>query len=122
MSKRPRKYIALYERLAAALALLLPAAERDELRSARAPARQVIARFAFDHNVLHALGGADAWWNLTPMLREQHVEKSRRDTAVAAKVKRVERAHRDFMRRLLRPRRRRRPPSRWPRRRFARAR
>jgi hypothetical protein len=28
------------------------------------PARQVVALFELHHNVLHAFGGADLWWNL----------------------------------------------------------
>ena len=68
--KRKRKYIKLREQLAAALSMLLPQVQRDELRSKKAPAKTVIALFSPDHSVLHALGGSDRWWNLTPMLRE----------------------------------------------------
>ena len=101
--KRARKHIPLREQLAAALSMLLPAPLRDELREQKAPARTVIALFSPDHNILFALGGPDKWWNLTPMLREPHKEKSRRDTSIVAKVKRVAPEHEDFRRRMLKP-------------------
>lgn len=113
--KRPRKYIPLREQLAAALSMLLPQAQRDELRAAKVPAQRVISLFSPDHGILHAMGGADVWWNLTPMLRAPHKDKSRRDTSIVAKVKRVSAAHEDFRRRVLtvekQPRDQR---SRWP--------
>jgi hypothetical protein len=101
--KRKRKYIKLREQLAAALSMLLPQVQRDELRSKKAPAKTVIALFSPDHSVLHALGGSDRWWNLTPMLREPHKEKSRNDTSTVAKVRRIDAKWNDFTRRLLSP-------------------
>lgn len=86
---RKRKHIPLTQQLAAALACLLPQEQRDELRRRKALALEVRALFQFDHCVLHAHGGSDAWDNLTPMLVAPHREKSRRDTAIAAKVKRL---------------------------------
>ncbi len=44
--------------------------------------------------MLHCMDGSDLWWNLSPRLRAEHAEKSRRDTAIAAKVKRLERQFR----------------------------
>ena len=99
--KRARKYIALREQLAAALSMLLPQGQRDELRAAKVPAKSVIALFSMDHNHLHALGGPDTWPNLTPMLRAVHKEKSRRDTSIIAKVRRLSPDHEDFRRRML---------------------
>jgi hypothetical protein len=90
MSRRKRKAIPLSERLASALACLLPQAQRDELRAAKVPAQQVIRLFSPDHIVLHCMDGEDRWFNLTPRLRAEHAEKSRRDTAIAAKVKRLQ--------------------------------
>lgn len=84
-----RKKIPLEQQLAAALACLLPQAQRDELRHARVPAKAVIRLFSPDHIWLHSLGGPDAWWNIDPKLRPVHAEKSRGDTAIAAKVKRL---------------------------------
>lgn len=89
VSKRKRAYIPLPERLAAALAMLLPADLRDVMREDRLPAKAVLQLFQFDHGVLHAHGGADKWWNLTPMTFAKHREKSRRDTSIVAKVDRI---------------------------------
>lgn len=101
--KRARKSISLREKLAAALSMLLPQEDRDALRAAKASAAKVIGLFQFDHVVLHAIGGSDDWPNLTPMLIAPHREKSRRDTSIVAKVKRVSREHEDFRARMLRP-------------------
>lgn len=84
-----RRKIPLGEQLAAALSMLLPQALRDEMRREKATAREVRELFQMDHNVLHSMGGSDLWWNLTPMLRELHREKSRGDTSIAAKSKRI---------------------------------
>jgi hypothetical protein len=102
-TKRPRKYVAIREKWAAALSMLLPQAQRDELRERRATAKEVIALFDQDHVVFHAIGGPDRWWNFTPMLRAPHKEKSRRDTSAIAKVRRLEAQHEDFRRRVLAP-------------------
>jgi len=68
----------------------LPQAERDDLRRRRVSAQSVIGLWEFDHVVLHAFGGADEWWNLDPKLKAVHREKSRRDTSIVAKTKRIE--------------------------------
>ena len=95
-----RKHIPLREQLAAALALLLPQATRDFMRSIRASASAVIREFEIDHNILHAHGGPDRWWNLTPMLKPYHREKSKRDISIAAKVKRLRQKRKRPRRRL----------------------
>jgi len=87
--KRKRKHIPLAEQLAAALSMLLPQALRDEMRRERATAKDVRALFQMDHVVLHAHGGSDKWHNLTPMVRALHREKSKGDTSIAAKSKRI---------------------------------
>jgi hypothetical protein len=94
--KRARKHIALREQLAAALSMLLPQAQRDELRDAKVPAKRVIALFEFHHVIFHAIGGSDRWFNLTPMLAEAHRERSGQDTATVAKVRRLARAQQRF--------------------------
>lgn len=99
--KRARKYIGLREQLAAALSMLLPQEQRDDLRARQVPAKTVIALFSPDHNILHALDGSDRWWNLTPMLREPHKQKSRRDTSIVAKVDRLTPAQAEFRRKVL---------------------
>jgi len=88
---RKRRYIPLSEKLAAALSMLLPQDTRDDLRRAKAPSWGIVRLFQFDHNILHAHGGSDRWWNLTPMLKPLHREKSKRDNTIAAKVKRIRR-------------------------------
>src|SRR5580692_9839748 len=86
---RKRKAIRKDEYLAAALACLLPQNRRDALRAAKVPAKEVIRLFSPDHIWLYSLGGPDLWWNLDPKLRPAHAEKSRGDTTIAAKVKRL---------------------------------
>lgn len=89
MSK-PRQYIPLAERLAAALADLLPQAERDALRARKVPASVVLRLFTPDHNILHAFGGSDSWWNLTMRRRGPELaSKDKADAKVAAKDKRL---------------------------------
>ena len=83
---RPRKYVAIREKWAAALSMLLPQAQRDELRERHATAKEVIGLFDQDHVIFHVIGGPDKWWNFTPMLRAPHRQKSRRDTSTVAKV------------------------------------
>lgn len=107
--KRPRAHIRADERVAAALAMLLPAEQRDALRAAKAPARAVLKLFQWDHHpILFALGGPDLWWNLVPRQVKEHREKSRGDTRIVAKVDRIierQAEHQDAMRRILAPRR-----------------
>lgn len=102
-TKRPRKYVAIREKWAAALSLLLPQDVRDNLRERKVPAKTVIALFDQDHVVLHAFDGPDRWWNFTPMLRAVHREKSRRDTSIVAKGDRLKAEHEEFRRRMLTP-------------------
>lgn len=89
--RRKRKHVNLTQKLAATLACLMPQAERDVLRAARAPAEVVLARFQFHHVVYHAppFNGSDKWWNLHPMPNKAHRERSGRDTSAIAKVKRL---------------------------------
>jgi hypothetical protein len=86
-----RKRIPLREQLAATLACLLPQEERDELRRAKVPASDVISRFEIDHIGLHCFEAPDRdkWFNLDPKPVAVHREKSRHDTTIAAKVKRL---------------------------------
>lgn len=89
MTRRKRKAIRKDDYLASALSLLLSYEERTALRRAKVPASAVLRMFSPDHIELHALGGSDAWHNLHPTLREPHKEKSKRDTSIVAKVKRI---------------------------------
>jgi hypothetical protein len=53
---------------------------------------QIISLFDFDHGILHGVEPIDDHWNLTPVFKAPHREKSRKDTSTVAKVKRLERA------------------------------
>ena len=111
-----RKYIPLRERYAAALACLLPQEDRDFFRRTHSPAASVIARFEIDHITLFAFGGRDKWWNLDPKLKPAHREKSRRDTSIVAKAKRIDHRWKAFTAAMAQGHK---PPqriSRWPKR------
>jgi hypothetical protein len=113
-----RKHIPLAEKLAATLACLLSQQERDAMRERKTTAAAVIRLFEFDHLVLHAMGGCDAWHNLDPKQVAHHRAKSRRDTGIAAKAKRIDRKWHEFMAAVAAGRK---PPprkSRWPKRRM----
>ncbi len=99
---RKRKHISLTEKLAAALVMhpSVPEDVRNLLREKMIPAEYILAQFEWDHNILHSLGGSDEWWNLTPMLKREHRIKSRRDTSIAAKVKRVSRKHSEHIQKM----------------------
>ena len=86
-----RRHIPLKSKLAAALACLLPQADRDYYRRHNTPADEILKLFEWDHIALCALGGSDLWWNLDPKSKAEHREKSRRDTSIVAKVKRIQR-------------------------------
>lgn len=95
MPRRKRKHISLKTKLAATLACLLPQSERDEMRREKVSADAVLRRFEFDHVVLHTHDGSDEWHNLTPMIRAEHREKSRKDAGIVAKMKRLCRAQKN---------------------------
>lgn len=74
-----------------------------------------LSLWQFDHGILHAIEVNDEFWNLTPRLISPHREKSRKDTSIVAKVKRISRANDAAVNRLLKrqggePA----PRSRWP--------
>lgn len=94
--RRKRAYIPLPEKLAAALACLLPQEHRDDLRGRKVPSSEVLSLFQFDHIALHALGGEDFWFNLDPRLVASHKEKSKRDTSIVAKAKRIDKKWTEF--------------------------
>jgi hypothetical protein len=118
-----RGHISLKTKLAAALLQMRRATPdgRWELivpheQAKRMTADEIIALFHFDHYPIpHAQGGPDEPWNLDPMLRPEHGEKTaKRDVPQIAKTKRLSREHEEFQRRLLTPRAERPPKkSRW---------
>lgn len=101
--RRKRGHVGLGQKLAAALACLLPAAQRDGLRERKVPAKQVIRLFTFDHLVLHAMDGSDLWWNLDPKLVAAHREKTKADVGIVAKVRRIAPQWNEFLRNMARP-------------------
>jgi hypothetical protein len=121
---RKREHIPIRELLASALADKLPDAECNELRAAKVPAENVIRLFTPDHNIRHAEGGADLWWNLTMRRRGAELKaKDNRDTSEVAKNDRIGAAERERLQRMAQrligpspfvdmPERTR--PSRWP--------
>lgn len=112
-----RKHISLTTKLASALLALghIPYEDAKEMTAA-----QIIALYHFDHGILHAFTQNDAFWNLTPRLIAEHRQKSRKDTGIVAKSKRITKKNEEFQRRLLaktngdKPQ----PVRRWPKRAF----
>lgn len=90
---RKRAHVSLKTKLAAALTCLLPQEQRDEMRYDKRSADDILRLFEWDHVVLWALNGSNHWSNLDPKLKDSHREKSRKDTAIVAKVKRIQRKH-----------------------------
>jgi hypothetical protein len=116
-----RAYIPYPQRLAAALACLLPQWQRDYLRRHKVDAGVVERLFHFHHIEAHANGGSSAWHNLHPMLIQLHHELTRKiDIPRIAKGKRIARKHEEFRRRILAKGQSTPPPSRWPKRSFRR--
>lgn len=52
-------------------------------------AEQLISLFHRDHGILHATDPINEHWNITWRLIPEHREKSKRDTAIVAKSKRI---------------------------------
>lgn len=97
MTKR-RRCFNKTERLAAAyIALGLVPEPLASTGDAAAICRHVEA----DHNVLHCHGGDTRPQNCNLLPQSVHREKSRRDTTIAAKVRRIADAHAAFRRKLL---------------------
>jgi len=86
-----RKHIPLVHKLAAALGCLLPDQEIGQLRAQQVPPETILKRFDWHHIKLWAWGGPDGWYNLHPMLRDEHKQQTKKDLAAIAKVKRIRR-------------------------------
>jgi hypothetical protein len=105
-----RKAISLKTKLASALLMLTRYDKTIGIskpfigyeQSKTMTADEIIARFDWDHTIAHAHGGPDEPWNLTPMLREDHREKtSKIDVPRIAKSKRIQRDNEEHARRML---------------------
>jgi hypothetical protein len=98
--KRKREYIRAEDKIASLLADRLPPAERESLRQLKPPASAVTRKFEWDHIVLYAFGGSNKWHNVQAVLRAEHREKSRRDTSIVAKTKRIQEANAQHIARM----------------------
>lgn len=92
MARKPPN---LRQKLASALLMMVTPDDTGKMvpvipfaRAVKMTADQIIAEFDFDHAVYVAIGGGNEPWNLTPRLRAEHREKTKRDLANIAKVKR----------------------------------
>lgn len=101
MVVRKRKHISLTTKLAATLLTLHP---QDREHAKNMTEAQYISLFQFDHAELWALEGGDHFTNLTPLLIAPHRQKSKRDTSIVAKVRRIEPKWREFTKRMASPR------------------
>ena len=111
-----RRHITLKTKLAAALCLVF-GLSHDEAKALTED--QVLLLAQWDHfPIPHALDGPDAHWNLVPLLRRTHQEKTKADVAHIAKVKRVDARWRDFMSAIQAGQKPQRRQSRWPKRRL----
>lgn len=81
-----RRYISIKTKLASTL-LAMGHVPYDEAKQMTED--QIISLFHFDHNVLHRDGGADVYWNLTPMLISAHRIKTGSDIKALAKTRRI---------------------------------
>lgn len=111
-----RAHIGLKTKLASALLALglIPYEDAKAMGEAN-----FLSLFTWDHGSLHAFGGTDAFYNLTPRLIQEHRAKSRKDTGIVAKSVRITKQQENFRRRMLAkdagdPK----PKSRWPSRPF----
>ncbi len=94
-----REHINMTTKLAAVLLALgdIPYEDAKQMT-----AKQIISLYHFDHGVLHGVKAINKFWNLTPRLIAKHRTKTKKDIATVAKVKRVEKRWREFMRAMQR--------------------
>lgn len=86
MSNR-RHHISLTTKLASALLAL---GHIDYEESKKLSAKEICARFEFDHYpVPKALGGSDEPWNLTPRLIADHAHKTNKDNGTGRSDRKV---------------------------------
>jgi hypothetical protein len=79
---------------------LVPALSHEQAK--KMTEADIEAMFEYDHNIHHAIGGSVQHWNLTPILKAKHREKTaKQDIPQIAKTKRLEKATEEFRRKLL---------------------
>jgi hypothetical protein len=110
-----RKHISLKTKLASALLMLkdIPYEESKGMS-----AEQIISLYQFDHGILHATEPIDEPWNLTPRLIHEHRQKSKKDTAIVAKSRRIEKKWSEFTAKLHSKPAPKSKKYRWPKRKF----
>lgn len=105
-----RRYIPLKTKLAAVLCQMLrvddagklvPTIPYDEAKTLTED--QILSRFQWDHwPFRHTDGGPDAHWNLQPMLKADHIEKTaKKDIPEIAETRRITASQEQMRRRLL---------------------
>jgi hypothetical protein len=101
--KRKREYIRAADKIASLLVDFHPSFSQDEreaLRRLNPPEAHINREFEWDHVVLHAFGGSSKWRNVQAVRRADHREKSRRDTSIVAKTKRIQEANAQHIARM----------------------
>lgn len=86
----PGRYIPGKQREAAFASMMLPKAERDELRAREALAEEVLSRFELHHVVYFSWSKNNRWWNLDPQLKADHKQHTKTDIGIIAKSKRIQ--------------------------------
>lgn len=100
-----RKYISWRTKCAAALAALnylrRPGLNYTDVK--RKTEKQFLSLWHFDHGILHETEheDRDKFWNLTPMLVADHLEKTKQDAAIIAKSRRLRAKEARHIERLL---------------------
>lgn len=95
--KRRRAHISLKRKLAATLLTIVRPNEDgvmepviDYESAKNMTDEMIISLFAFDHGVLHAYGGPDEAWNLTPRpIQEHRIKTAKTDTPAFHKSRRL---------------------------------
>jgi hypothetical protein len=64
-------------------------------------AKEIVAAVQWHHETFHAIGGTVKPQNITPLLVEDHKERSRKDNGTIAKCKRLTKKEEEFRARLL---------------------
>lgn len=99
---RKRNHISFETKLAATLlqlkrgdgSLFIPPEHRSK------SAREIVRLVQWDHMTPHAIGGSDHPSNLQPLMKREHLEKTKRDVKAIAKGKRLQKkqaAHKQRM-------------------------
>lgn len=83
------RYIPKIQEIAAFASMMLPEAQRTELRRRRVTAHHVRGLFEMHHLEYYAWTQNHSWWNLDPQIKAEHRERTKEDIATIAKSKRI---------------------------------